>query len=104
MGFVYVKGFTESLEIYTTLSFVTCVSAWPLIECLHGLLVVSTGFSVSALCVNCYVLQYATVEKDGEKYLTYKNFVCDYLKLVDQETNSGTIDLIAKIADTTKDR
>ncbi|XP_065883416.1 electrogenic aspartate/glutamate antiporter SLC25A12, mitochondrial-like isoform X2 [Dysidea avara] len=48
--------------------------------------------------------KYATVEKDGEKYLTYKNFVCDYLKLVDQETNSETIDLIAKIADTTKDR
>ena len=49
-------------------------------------------------------LQYATVEKDGEKYMSYKNFVCDYLKFVDQETNSETINLIAKIADTTKDR
>lgn len=59
-------------------------------------------FSVDECILNCFDLQYATVEKDNEKYLTYKGFVCDYLRLVDQKDNSEFINLIAKIADTTK--
>ena len=74
--------------------------AWPLIFACYCLI----GCLVYNLKICTFHLQYATVEKDGEKYMTYKNFVCDYLKFVDQETNSETINLIAKIADTTKDR
>ena len=49
-----------------------------------------------------FCLQYATVEKDNEKFLSYKDFVCGYLKLVNDKDNSEFINAIAKIADTTR--
>ena len=45
---------------------------------------------INVLAVDQYMLyvfclQYATVDKDNEKYLSYKDFVCDYLKLIDEK-------------------
>ena len=47
--------------------------------------------------------QYATVHKDDTWYITNKDFVCRYLQLVDTDTSSETIKLLAEVADTTKD-
>ena len=62
---------------------------------------------INVLAVDQYIpyvfcLQYATVDKDNEKYLSYKDFVCDYLKLIDEKDNLEFINAVAKIGDTTK--
>uniref|UniRef100_A0A672JK68 Calcium-binding mitochondrial carrier protein Aralar1-like n=1 Tax=Salarias fasciatus TaxID=181472 RepID=A0A672JK68_SALFA len=54
----------------------------------------------------CVVLspQYASVVEDGERYMTPKDFVQSYLGLHTQPLhNPKTVDLIAGVADTTKD-
>ena len=62
---------------------------------------------LNVLAVDQYILyvfclQYAIVDNDNEKYLSYKDFVCDYLKLIDEKDNLEFINAVAKIADTTK--
>ncbi|XP_078537696.1 electrogenic aspartate/glutamate antiporter SLC25A12, mitochondrial [Lissotriton helveticus] len=49
-------------------------------------------------------LRYASVEKDGESYMTPSDFVQKYLGLhTDQHFNPKTVQLLAGVADTTKD-
>lgn len=49
-------------------------------------------------------LQYASVVEDGEHYMTPKDFVQSYLGLHTQpQYNPKTVELIAGVADTTKD-
>ncbi|KAJ7345646.1 hypothetical protein JRQ81_001596 [Phrynocephalus forsythii] len=49
-------------------------------------------------------LQYATVEKDGERYMTPGDFVQRYLGLyTDPQFNPQTVQLLAGVADQTKD-
>uniref|UniRef100_A0A674JM83 Uncharacterized protein n=1 Tax=Terrapene triunguis TaxID=2587831 RepID=A0A674JM83_9SAUR len=49
-------------------------------------------------------LQYATVEKDGEHYMTPGDFVQRYLGLyTDPNYNPETLQLLAGVADQTKD-
>ena len=48
--------------------------------------------------------QYATVERDGERYMTHKDFVCRYLQLTDPSCNQDTIRLLADVADTAKNK
>lgn len=52
-----------------------------------------------------FSLQYASVvDKDGEHYMTAKDFVQNYLGLHTQPNhNPKTVQLIAGVADTTKD-
>lgn len=58
--------------------------------------------SVRRLCVSR--LQYASVVDDGEHYMTPRDFVQSYLGLHAQpQFNPKTVDLIAGVADTTKD-
>lgn len=64
--------------------------------------VLGVDVCIGTVYIIVFCLQYATVEKDNEKYLSYKNFVCDYLKLVDEKEGSEFINAVAKIADTTK--
>lgn len=48
--------------------------------------------------------QYASVVEDGERYMTPGDFVQSYLGLHAQpEFNPRTVDLLAGVADTTKD-
>uniref|UniRef100_A0A8B9LY47 Solute carrier family 25 member 12 n=1 Tax=Astyanax mexicanus TaxID=7994 RepID=A0A8B9LY47_ASTMX len=52
----------------------------------------------------CLVLQHASVVEDGEHYMTPKDFVQNYLGLHTQPNhNPKTVQLIAGVADTTKD-
>lgn len=54
------------------------------------------------MCVS--PLQYASVVDDGEHYMTPKDFVQSYLGLHAQpQFNPKTVDLLAGVADTTKD-
>ncbi len=48
--------------------------------------------------------QYASVEKDEERYMTPQDFVCRYLKLVDPDCCQATVALLADVADTTKNK
>lgn len=49
-------------------------------------------------------LQYASVVDDGEHYMTPRDFVQSYLGLhVQPQFNPKTVDLLAGVADTTKD-
>lgn len=49
-------------------------------------------------------LQYASVEKDGEHYMTPEDFVQKYLGLyTDPRYNPKTVQLLAGVADQTKD-
>lgn len=49
-------------------------------------------------------LQYASVVDDGEHYMTPRDFVQSYLGLHAQpQFNPKTVDLLAGVADTTKD-
>ncbi len=49
-------------------------------------------------------LQYASVVDDGEHYMTPRDFVQSYLGLHSQpQFNPKTVELIAGVADTTKD-
>lgn len=49
-------------------------------------------------------LQYASVVDDGEHYMTPRDFVQSYLGLHTQlQFNPKTVDLLAGVADTTKD-
>lgn len=49
-------------------------------------------------------LQYASVVDDGERYMTPRDFVQSYLGLHTQpQFNPKTVDLLAGVADTTKD-
>jgi len=48
--------------------------------------------------------QYATAERDGERYMTHKDFVCRYLQLTDPSCNQDTIRLLADVADTAKNK
>ncbi|XP_042678563.1 calcium-binding mitochondrial carrier protein Aralar1 [Centrocercus urophasianus] len=49
-------------------------------------------------------LQYASVEKDGERYMTPEDFVQKYLGLhTDPRYNPKTVQLLAGVADQTKD-
>lgn len=48
--------------------------------------------------------RYATLEKDGEKFMTAEDFVIKYLRLLDDKNyNTDTIRLLAAIVDTSKD-
>ncbi|XP_050504579.1 calcium-binding mitochondrial carrier protein Aralar1 isoform X3 [Diabrotica virgifera virgifera] len=48
--------------------------------------------------------RYATVDKNGEKFMTAEDFVIKYLKLLDdQNYNKDTVKLLAAIVDTSKD-
>uniref|UniRef100_A0A6P7H355 Calcium-binding mitochondrial carrier protein Aralar1-like n=1 Tax=Diabrotica virgifera virgifera TaxID=50390 RepID=A0A6P7H355_DIAVI len=48
--------------------------------------------------------RYATVNKNGEKFMTAEDFVIKYLKLLDdQNYNKDTVKLLAAIVDTSKD-
>lgn len=54
------------------------------------------------MCVSS--LQYASVVDDGEHYMTPRDFVQSYLGLHAQpQHNPKTVELIAGVADTTKD-
>lgn len=54
------------------------------------------------ICVS--PLQYASVVEDGEHYMTPRDFVQRYLGLHSQpQHNPKTVELIAGVADTTKD-
>eukprot|EP00731_Ephydatia_muelleri_P033218 Em0026g38a len=46
--------------------------------------------------------KYASVQHNGEWFMTHEDFVCRYLGLVDQRGNTKTIELYAGLADTTK--
>ena len=49
-------------------------------------------------------MQYATVEKEGEKYLTPVNLIRDYLGMQKvEEYNETTLGLLAGCVDQTKD-
>lgn len=55
-------------------------------------------------CVCVSRLQYASVVDDGERYMTPRDFVQSYLGLHAQpQFNPKTVDLLAGVADTTKD-
>ena len=49
-------------------------------------------------------IQYATVERNGEWFMTHTDFVCRYLQLTDSSSNPETIRLLADVADTTKNK
>lgn len=48
--------------------------------------------------------QYASLEQDGEKYMTQKDFVCDYLQLADQSCDQDIIRLLADVAGTANNK
>lgn len=51
-----------------------------------------------------FSLQYATVEKDDEKFMTPVNLIRDYLGMQKvEEYNETTLNLLAGCADQTKD-
>lgn len=61
-----------------------------------------TSTLLAALFV--FPLQYASVVEDGEHYMTPRDFVQSYLGLHTQpQYNPKTVELIAGVADTTKD-
>uniref|UniRef100_A0A8C5GJ13 EF-hand domain-containing protein n=1 Tax=Gouania willdenowi TaxID=441366 RepID=A0A8C5GJ13_GOUWI len=69
---------------------------------LHPLFINLFLFHIHTHCSFC--LQYASVVEDGEHYMTPKDFVQRYLGLhTQQHHNPKTVDLIAGVADTTKD-
>jgi len=48
--------------------------------------------------------QYASVEVDGERFMSAVDFVCRFLGLIPaQNYNEGTVHLLANVVDTTKD-
>lgn len=50
------------------------------------------------------ISQYASVEEDGEKFMSMEDYVCNYLQLLDKEwPNQNTVKRLAAMADTTKD-
>ena len=59
------------------------------------------------MCAKSVVLslpQYATVELNGEKYMTLNDFVCKYLGLLDPElADQETMRRMGAMADTTQD-
>uniref|UniRef100_A0A665VUK3 Calcium-binding mitochondrial carrier protein Aralar1-like n=1 Tax=Echeneis naucrates TaxID=173247 RepID=A0A665VUK3_ECHNA len=63
------------------------------------------GFSIHANLTFCFSCQYASVvDKDGERFMTPGDFVQKYLGLQTQiHHNPKTVQLIAAVADTTKD-
>ena len=50
------------------------------------------------------MLQYATVERDGKRYMSEENFVCDYLQLIPSTADKEIISVFSRVADTTGDR
>jgi solute carrier family 25 aspartate/glutamate transporter 12/13 len=46
--------------------------------------------------------KYATVERDGEFFMTHEDFVCHYLQLADVNCQSQTKLVLARVADTTR--
>ncbi len=63
------------------------------------------GLCIHADVVFCFCPQYASVvDKDGERFMTPGDFVQKYLGLQTQiHHNPKTVQLIAAVADTTKD-
>ena len=51
-----------------------------------------------------FPLQYATVHKSEEWFMTQEDFVCQYLQLVDSSAPGDVVQLLSDVADTTKDR
>ena len=49
-------------------------------------------------------MQYATVQKSEEWFMTQEDFVCRYLQLVDSSAPGDVVQLLSDVADTTKDR
>ncbi|XP_030751551.1 calcium-binding mitochondrial carrier protein Aralar1 isoform X1 [Sitophilus oryzae] len=48
--------------------------------------------------------KYASIEKDGEKYMSPEDFIIKYLKILDEKDhNADTVKLLAGIVDTSKD-
>ena len=56
----------------------------------------------------CYVfvshVQYASVEKEGEWFMTHEDFVCRYLQLASAGDDPDTVKFLADVADTNKTR
>ncbi len=48
-------------------------------------------------------LQYASVEKDGERFMTQHDFIQRFLGLLPENYEPYTLQLLAGAADTTKD-
>ena len=49
-------------------------------------------------------LQYASVQHDGELYMSGEDFICRYLGLIEGENvNKESVALLANVADTSKD-
>ena len=49
-----------------------------------------------------FLSQYATVEKDGQFFMTHNDLVCHYLQLADTDCLQETKLILARVADTTK--
>lgn len=48
--------------------------------------------------------KYASVEKNGERFMTHEDFIRQFLKLYPEEThNKVTVNLLGGILDTSKD-
>jgi len=57
-------------------------------------------------CYHCSIVQcqYASVEADGERFMSAVDFVCRFLGLIPaQNYNEETVHLLANVVDTTKD-
>ena len=50
------------------------------------------------------VEQYASVEKEGEWFMSHEDFVCRYLQLASPGDSADTIRFLADVADTNKTR
>jgi hypothetical protein len=50
------------------------------------------------------MVQYASVEKEGEWFMSHEDFVCRYLQLASPGDNTDTIRFLADVADTNKTR
>ena len=61
-------------------------------------------FLVSLISCDYFLVQYATVVKNGEKFIDARDFVQKFLGLFnDVESDGRTIELFGSIADTSKD-
>ena len=49
-----------------------------------------------------YPLQYASVKKGDEGFLSYEDFVVSFLQLADKDTPPETVRRLAEAADTTR--
>ena len=58
---------------------------------------------MTATCA-CVCVQYASIENQGEKFMTLEDFILKYIGLLtDTEYNEDSLKLLANVVDTTKD-